>query len=511
MTPCWLFVRTLTLLQVLVVEAVRETAKVSQTENHHAPLCAPELVSEACLELSHDGTAVSAASLGQAFAASETSTLALWQELNLSQSTTCEAVCSAVQANLEAKGTAPPSSDLGCLLEDGDISCDVDLEPRRLNLRIGSHAADMPNLHDSAVMKSGEEQKMARVQEALVSETARLKKGLPGSGQVSVKRTADSIDYDIAEMVEQVAKAFRIFPVKTISITDVGPEHTPLESARGSRKHFCDKFQGAPEKCAEHKACQVTATGCERKFKPSWSNKGWMHDVKQRSMEAEAYVETAKRQFARFLTASHMDRWFGENASRDGATRKEVLRILNSISRMLGKVQYKFNPPECEPNVYAFVYPHSGPGLTLNKRGDYIFYLCPLYVASPISEQIETLTHEASHHALAYTDDVCMDEFTRGVNAPERDEFVEWPLHDLPHPIVPGSEIDVLFNNEMYPAYVHVVKESTAVIQLDPRYDCRNPAYGRSDCEWLAANSPNKALRNADNMCYYIQDITDAA
>jgi len=39
--------------------------------------------------------------------------------------------------------------------------------------------------------------------------------------------------------------------------------------------------------------------------------------------------------------------------------------------------------------------------------------------------------------------------------------------------------------------------------------DCEDVAYGREKCETLARRNPRKALKNADNYCYYIQDITD--
>merc|ERR1712151_1912 len=83
--------------------------------------------------------------------------------------------------------------------------------------------------------------------------------------------------------------------------------------------------------------------------------------------------------------------------------------------------------------------------------GNFVFYMCQLTMRSSLSVQIETLTHEGSHHATAYTDDVCMDN----------------------------------------------------------RHPCQQTAYGRSPCQTLARSNPSKALKNADNYCYYIQDITD--
>lgn len=138
-------------------------------------------------------------------------------------------------------------------------------------------------------------------------------------------------------------------------------------------------------------------------------------------------------------------RWFG----RDGPTeRKEARRVLNSVSSMLSNVVYRVRSPDCADNTYAFVYP-SGPD-SRSKDGKFPFYLCPLYFKVDESEQIETLTHEGSHHATAYTDDVCADSAPQG--------------------------------------------------------SCRK-AYGRRVCEEVARTYPRRAIMNADNYCYYINDL----
>lgn len=82
----------------------------------------------------------------------------------------------------------------------------------------------------------------------------------------------------------------------------------------------------------------------------------------------------------------------------------------------------------------------------MRASGRFVFYLCPLYFKRP-HEMVETLVHEGSHHATAYTDDV---DFR-------------------------GSK-----------------------------------AYGRRTCQDLAQAEPLKALKNADNFCYYIQDAASA-
>lgn len=122
---------------------------------------------------------------------------------------------------------------------------------------------------------------------------------------------------------------------------------------------------------------------------------------------------------------------------------------------MLGNVEYAMGP-KCSPNTYAYVYPQAykdctgsqlgSRACTKNKEGQFIFYICDLTLRKGIGEQIETMTHEGSHHETARTDDV---DFEGGT------------------------------------------------------------AYGRSACQRLARSNPSKAIENADNFCYYVQDVTD--
>merc|ERR1712032_469505 len=95
-----------------------------------------------------------------------------------------------------------------------------------------------------------------------------------------------------------------------------------------------------------------------------------------------------------------------------------VKEVLASTKDVIVNVYYKYPGPQCQDNTYAYVYPH---GVKCTKAelayrpcrngasGKLVFYMCPLTMRSRMSVQIETLTHEASHHGFAYTDDVCAD------------------------------------------------------------------------------------------------------
>jgi hypothetical protein len=170
----------------------------------------------------------------------------------------------------------------------------------------------------------------------------------------------------------------------------------------------------------------------------------WRDEVKQTNLEAQAYVNTAIRSFNKGSTSKLIIKWFGAEAESNPAMKQRVQKALNSVNNMLGNVEYVYPGPECEPRTYAYVYP-AGPQAR-DSQGRFLFFLCDLYMRSKKSVQIETLTHEGSHHAVAFLDDVKFEE---------------------------------------------------------------GKAYGRDKCERLAIIDFRQAIQNADSFCYYVQDITD--
>lgn len=198
--------------------------------------------------------------------------------------------------------------------------------------------------------------------------------------------------------------------------------------------------------------CQAT---CPPRNQPS-SGMDWKYHLQQVNLKAIQYVDTALKRFSAFQTKLPMTTWFGMNSYYNTEVRNEVKRVLNSISDMLGKVEFIYPGPLCKSNTYAYVLQRGhtcsssqlqSMHCTKNDKGQFLIYLCDIFWRRPLNEQIETLAHEGSHHATAYTEDV----------------------------------VDIYGNN----------------------------AYGRSSCRLLAFQQPGRALRNADNFCYYIQDITD--
>jgi len=132
--------------------------------------------------------------------------------------------------------------------------------------------------------------------------------------------------------------------------------------------------------------------------------------------------------------------------------------------------------------------------------------------------QIETLLHEGSHHATAFTTDVCMDEFYMGkgsdilttvpLNRIADDERFVGSIVWVPIPSGYDSSLFVTVGRDAL-GFVYKIEEQTAVVHLKEKdaSDCDKKGYERSNCAALAKLSATKAVRNADNFCYYIVDV----
>jgi len=254
---------------------------------------------------------------------------------------------------------------------------------------------------------------------------------------------------------------------------------------------------------------------------------GWESKVKRTSEAAQAYLSNAIRQFRQKKTRGAITKWYGRNAYSDGKTRMEVQRVLNGVMGMLDNVAYHYDQT-CASNVFAYVYPSlgrckgrvPGPGeeCTKNSEGKFVFYLCDLYMKSEMTVQIETLLHEGSHHATAFTKDVCMDEFYMGKGS---EIFTTVPLNQIPDedrhlgsivwvPIPSGyaSSLFIEVGNKAL-GFVFKMEEQSVEVHLKEKdaADCSKKGYERSNCAALAKLGAAKALRNADNFCYYVADV----
>lgn len=471
-----------------------------------AELCDDEVVQETCNLLSgvEGSSRISKEQLQTVLVSSDRSTTDLWLAIGLDSGApaNCKSVCLGLVDILTKFGECPPRSDVGCrVAEDGSTTCDVDLSADAIKAR--AYVGDLPDFQDEEILAQNEEMFPPLVKDV----------------------DDPFIRYSLEEMVQRSANLFRIFPravevgvFNSITLPPIPtsyiqtnftgfvsagchsachnelfciiPKCMSCEMCRKAPEPAPEPFDPPPQPhrpegrptlvrpaphpgrtiivpqeqppprpqcdiriCNRPSHCKYMPTDCSGCYfcEASWlspaqpvAHQSWLVDVKRRNLEAQAYVNTAIRKFHKGKTSRLIDKWFGSKANTDPAMKQKVQRTLNSVQNMLGNVEYKFPGPTCKPSTYAYVYPR-GPG-SMNNEGQYIFYLCQLYFDSETSVQIETLTHEGSHHAVAYLDDV---KFKGGV------------------------------------------------------------AYGRSTCQELAASDSKKAINNADNFCYYVQDITD--
>eukprot|EP00930_Biecheleria_cincta_P037034 TRINITY_DN25396_c0_g2_i1.p1 TRINITY_DN25396_c0_g2~~TRINITY_DN25396_c0_g2_i1.p1 ORF type:complete len:511 (+),score=67.68 TRINITY_DN25396_c0_g2_i1:79-1533(+) len=370
---------------------------------------------------------------------------------------TCAELCAKVVASIPTD-RMPPSSDVGCRHGDDGQTCDIDLSPEVLGMvKFGGAPLDFhaghPVPHNPAYHEDDES---AEKNQLSITGIKITQKG----------PEAEEVTWEQAQI--KLANLFRIYPVTHISIDDQEPpaansslmESDETESA-GCQRMYCSAYSKSEmcsvPSCHNCRACRkkvpvsrptrpspptiTPSSSSQPEIKPTWPE--WRRDVEKISIKSQAYVAQAIRHFQGDRMVFR--RWFGNDGPE---ARRKAMQVLNSVSSMLSNVVYVRNPPKCEQKTYAFVYPY-GPN-SKNSQGQFRFYLCPLYFRVNEGEQIETLTHEGSHHATAFTDDVCADN--------------------------------------------------------RPREECRT-AYGRQTCEQLAVDFPQRAINNADNFCYYINDL----
>jgi len=374
---------------------------------------------------------------------------------------TCQELCEAIVDAIPPEAR-PPTSDVGCRQgQEGEdeVVCDVDVSPGALGV------LSFDDSHEE--FEAGHPAADGTEDDAPLSIT----------GTAIKSANEEMLDLEPHQLLIRLANRFRIFPKLDIDVeedvgevelenetfTEEGEEGSLAEdgSAWGCSAALCRKYRDCvtyPNSCGGCRGCigisgiSKTTTRRTTTQAPWWTTRRpafttpkpntvpqWLTDVETVSVKAQAYVaralETAPK--AKAL----LKKWFGRT---DRKTVQKVMFVLNSLSGMLGNVAYK-KGPQCGPNTYAYVYPR-GPN-SKNNKDEFVFYLCSVYFRSDLGEKIETLTHEGSHHALAYTDDVWADD-----------------------------------------------KQETK-------------AYGRYTCKKLAKDYPGRAIKNADSHCYFINDL----
>jgi len=480
---------------------VRSTVTLPPVEGfeHLPPLCDAEIVERACqaMDMDNNPTTTSVYEVAYMLSATRTSTIAFLEGLGMDMgdadlaqkyqltedptSFSCADLCGRVLGSIP-EDFLPPTSDVGCRSSPEGGICDIDLSPAALD-HVSFHSEPMDFHSNHPVHQPKPSSEMTASPLAIQGH--------------AVKHGPAPEDVSAEEAAIKVANLFRIYPMGRIAMKEYGDaadddktdgdsfvEEDELASAStgsaltGCKRVYCHPL---PSKCrmktlcGDCKACREPSQPSRPNrpvsppirphypIKPSTTSKpsrpvqppqpirpaapqatGWRAEVEKVSIKSQAYVARAIQLFMK--DQRQLAKWFGSTTPQ---TREKVLKVMNSLSSMLDNVEYTRNSPQCGSNTYAFVYPR-GP-LAKNNRGQFVFHLCSVYFKSDEGEKIETLTHEGSHHATAYTDDVCADPVPRG--------------------------------------------------------QCRVTAYGRPVCQEVARRFPSRAIENADNFCYYINDI----
>mmetsp|Transcript_25034 Transcript_25034/g.59535 ORF Transcript_25034/g.59535 Transcript_25034/m.59535 type:complete len:689 (+) Transcript_25034:59-2125(+) len=397
----------------------------SLEESGFLPLCAPEIVEDTCLLLNADEKHddgddwTTSEQLEEQLASYHGAMSEFWAAIGLPQNkpagtdgsfwVECEALCAAIKNYVQEVAICPPASDVSCYNVEGETFCDLDVRPSILKGQGPREEKDIPDFGDKAFLHEFDDAPQRR-------------------GRAREQQVPEKVDYHLWEMVERVANLFRIYPT---------------ERPGASSSEDDDEDEDEDDEQESVAGFLQTASG----MTPSQARLN-----KQKEELAKAYMGIVIRAFTGRKTEAQMTRWFGEGTFANATARTEVLRVLNAIDHMISNVHYVFPGPRCRPNTYAYVYPNGyecvksfereEPCARMKGTKKYVFYLCPLYFQRP-REMVETLVHEGSHHATAFTEDV-----TFGTRK----------------------------------------------------------AYGRTTCQEVAKTDPHKALDNADNFCYYIQD-----
>lgn len=335
----------------------------------------------------------------------------------------CKPLCLTIVGFIKQVGVVPPKSDIACYTPMDETFCDLDVRPSMLKTLGPKSDADLPDFGDDLFLKTtGKlvEQEHSAVKVELATD--------PGMPMDSDTPLAAGVTYNFWEALERLANLFRIYP-------DPGPLRENAE--------FEDGGSSLMQRSVQSRMRGMTPDQARLNV--------------QKEEMAKAYMGLVIRAFSAKETQDHMKKWFGRDSFYNPMARKEVLRVMNSVDHMISNVHYVYPGAMCTERTFAYVYPKGGAceenqlekyacRTLYSDRNRFIFYLCPFYFTRPL-EMVETLVHEGSHHATAYTDDV---------------EFQ-------------GSK-----------------------------------AYGRRTCKELARKEPLQALKNADNFCYYIQDAAEA-
>ncbi|CAE7718177.1 MEP [Symbiodinium sp. CCMP2592] len=297
----------------------------------------------------------------------------------------------------------------------------------------------------------------------------------------------------------------------------------------------------------------------------------WRDDLEDLLEEARGMMKTARRKLVEG-DAKALDlaaKWFGPQVAWDPSVKKELLRVMKSTTNVLSN--FKAVKKTCDKDTFAYVFPEKFPkrGLyemilcplyfnsnhkvqletliheashhkkallddvcmdSIEGRGRHQHETKEFVVMSqnlvkkyagigPVFPDLQfDLDVGAVANYVYFVDPVTL-EILEDDGEDDEDKYVSnaYDEDDDYDDEDEDEDEDEEEEEEEEPAVVHrivdlkvggKVKKNMALVQLNPADDCDDKAYGRKECASMAKVSPVKALRNADNFCYFVVDAS---
>lgn len=298
---------------------------------------------------------------------------------------------------------------------------------------------------------------------------------LPNLERMSLKEVVQDSN-GMSKVTAKARKGFGTMTNMQLLIATANAFHIfPLASTLGFHSFIKSKQKNDGDEGCKKKDCTLSAH-CYARFKlcnmcemcggtkQGGTDFVWNLDKELQALRTGAIAQAFVAQAIRAMNLAHgrklVQAWFGSSKLE---VRKELMRILLGLNNVLANVKYIKVSQGCRNNRFAFVEPERPGDLSRksdkfkNKYGQYLVFLCNLFYDSSVGVQLETLLHEGSHHWPMAREDMCTN----------------------------GNENDFATKQKQ----------------------CNGMAYGRQASLKLTDTSWKKAIKNADNIAYFVNDV----
>jgi len=433
----------------------------------------------------------------------------------------CKELCEKTVDYLEQQGvTIPEAPHRGCYpippLAENKVRCDYDLSPKTISGKFGTETGLIPsaekggagiepseNLFQQAATKANVHRHEHGAHEQVHAQTEKT----PTMARYAQAENdfTQAWTFRVQECAERILYLFHVYPKAWVTY--------------------------GPAEFVDYTLPGMTET--------------WVTMAAKNNLVSRAYLTYAIAFLYKLnaAKAALVDEYFGEAASKNVHVMAELLRVMNSVMEVVNSAQVVFAPdsPNCEPGLYAFVYPRSLKGVPTNQNSGEeittsaadrkVVYFCDFYFdynSHGQWESVQTMLHESSHHGTAYTMDVgsCKENVWLHLDSEKASRL--W-MRDKEGVLIAGAwharalGKDILAianktiseatdgvdeNQEYYMDTLRFSQDGRYILTeisptyMDP-YSCP-VAYGPKACKQLAKESPYKTLLNADSFGYYI-------